>query len=1711
MHLYAAHGATPRATLIGIPDLSISAVAVSRDGALVAAFGTLPSYTVEQWDVSSGAALRGSTSVVAPGLVSSASYCPSDRAVLCGSGPAGLFFFRSAPSFDFTETTVVTADAPAGPILSAVAVGEAPSTAAQAVLTAAAEAYAVDAASAHLALPAGQAAVAAAAGRGGANAWLCHAWIDADTVAGATADGNIHAVSCTTGARSVSVSTEALLGAAEGSAARVLAYGMVLCGSGLLLACSDGVLRLVAPPRAGERAFTLVCSLPFGPIGERSALLSLAVPPSFSHAVVCSANGAVLRVPLPLRDEAKCVARLPGRPVLAAALLVGASSGVGTRRAGPLVTVEADGSVSLWSSPGAGGMAPAEAALTNDRALLGHVSLPPTAEGGMPPMLTSLAAHPRLPLVAVGTSCGRVALLTAQTAGAGLAVQYVDSPHAGSITALAFSRTPGSSLLASLSAAEGTVALHGLQGASAPVAGGNALLAFAHVPASEGRATCLAWADSLLLVATAEGSLLSLPSVAVKAGPVAVPADASSALLMHGRFAGAVLSLDAVASAASTAIIAAVGPSATDAGGVRTLPLAALPSARASAAVRAGFDLSSCSARLAVPALGNATIVAVAASPVGTPASCLLAAGGSDGSVAVLTVTSIAGDRPVVTSAGASVLHVGSVAAGRAGLSWAPNGRALLSVGGADGALLTAVPEGEAAAKAEAAAAGSVAALVKPAAEEEALYAALLALPAASVWPSQGMLARAAAAAEAASAAEHIATRESLLAEVSSFRAQLASLLTANEAAPTVERLPRLEFVLDEQGRVAVEAEFDAAVAVRQQAYADEIATLDAAIKRVQAACVEGMESLDAECAGIHSDIAVRNFALPKRAPVDAAAMLAFATERSAELAAGGGVDAAVASLIPSDADWLMGAGALSATVNPAAQLEKLLADKAANAEKAGGGGGGGGKAPGEAPEEGASSSGGKAGGEEGAAESGEVAWEGEAVCRLLFAPTAVRSPGQRRAQVAFLRELIRASQASFNAAFKKLADEKAELVETVSARHVRLRSVLETLGLPVLHVRAADAMARRMAGATGGLVEAAPLVAAGLTAEGAPLPVPSPYVPAAITAVAEASAAASAAAIAAAPTSLPSASLAGLVTTSTLPLIPLPPLGRGRTAVGPQLVEASGPTGGVLLLADPLLSPSERPHKAIKLGPAPVAGGVPDPQVMLAPFLTAAEARRRAEEEARTAAAASNKDDAPDRALIDMFDGQLAGKDELLALSATIAQHVARCPFLHPGAGDEYVPSDSPDLTSDQVAEWAIYKREVAALEEEKARQRNSLLAELTKVTTEARDTVAAFDERLAAMAKFRTGTGLCVAALELLAARLERSVAAREGAVARDAGLEALFNARLAEEERAAVEHEGFLAPEAATASALDAAKEGDRAVERSLRGELVAANGGAPLDSDLWKVLTTLFKKRAPPPPAAPAAPMAPETPVGSDPWAWSDVTGPTPTHRAAAAHAAAIKPLLPSDCPEGYGSIAENAALWEAINRCRIAKIGAELKVAEAGKRLEDAHARRARLAAEYTRHKDALDAWAAAREALALQVQADAADTALLVRIKAGQDETTHLRPDGTPHPLGGDVDAAAVMADALLLPVEVVDGANAVVTGLGSESVAALQAIRDFRCVSTHTHTHTHLLARAPLTSPDPAVSPFPAGRACCCSAGSTATPSPPRATLLTRCATCRS
>lgn len=325
----------------------------------------------------------------------------------------------------------------------------------------------------------------------------------------------------------------------------------------------------------------------------------------------------------------------------------------------------------------------------------------------------------------------------------------------------------------------------------------------------------------------------------------------------------------------------------------------------------------------------------------------------------------------------------------------------------------------------------------------------------------------------------------------------------------------------------------------------------------------------------------------------------------------------------------------------------------------------------------------------------------------------------------------------------------------------------------------------------------------------------------------------------------------------------PLSPSGTATTNPAPGELGTTV-TANAYVLIDPMMQPDELADFPLRAFPH---------EVPFSRYVSREErAAIAAEEERKRREAAALKDDAPLRALNDMMGGTLEGRDEL----EVMVESLRREPWM----------DTTPDnqLTPEQRAALAAYASKAAAIEEEKGKRRNFLTAEMNRLQMEIRDLATSFDERLAHLARVKTATSAALAAQEAYLTHLATSVQERSDSLARDRALEGLFVKLVPKEDAALLAYEAFKVQAEAQGRTVDELLNRDRALERSFRDNIrdyqrdsVPSIGGAadalsggpgggagagsvqsssnapPLDLDLLKVLTAMFKKRNAQPPS------------------------------------------------------------------------------------------------------------------------------------------------------------------------------------------------------------------------------------------------------------------
>jgi hypothetical protein len=1326
-----------------------------------------------------------------------------------------------------------------------------------------------------------------------------------------------------------------------------------------------------------------------------------------------------------------------------------------------------------------------------------------SSSSSSPPLvITALASHPRLPLLAVGASDGSVSLVLVNSHSCTLV--HRDFAHLSPVTSLLFGRNgETANLLVSVSATERVCVLHDV------TAVGNRNNATSGAPTIARAVVCLPGSKSsqdahyvsAVSIAGASqsntsfdvyfgcesGHLLSISSdfAQIKQQGNGL-IDLTSHLQIRGRMSSGIASLaiaDKAVKGSTTAAVLFVALAGEKS--VCALPLDSpwlAPHAITTTMLHDEQGAFEAVPSLLKPAAyipaGKQSASSVLVSPsLHFSNSVVIASGSRNGtvSVALATTNSSPGSGKLdvsIVSSSTAFAHAGPVTS----LSFSGNGRRLFSVAPAgDGMCGVLVLAGEPIDKAESALPKTN--VDKLTAQEETLLSEINNIAPQQIVPrvagfvladhiatdgvdSQGkpvsVLTRLRALQEAASKAQHQQAHDALLGEVESFRARLRGLLAANASARPLERLDRREFVLDGIGRDRILAEFDKKVEQRKAAYQAECASLDADTKALRASCVDNLESPLTEIKSLTTDTTVKNFAVLKRVPADITEMERLATLRFVEIEAmeedpstekvGGGSTKAFSGLLsyfPADIDWVYHAGLLAPSTDIAKQHEDILASKVPGAMK---------KLESNSDNASSDPSAAAAGAgdapKEKKAKDGDekegpksVQWQGENVKKLFYHPAVVRTSAQKRIQAKLIGELIRATQVKFNSSFDKLRHDKAEVIDAIKTRHARIRDILLELGTPVVHMTEKDQISQELQRLTGKSTAAAVAVFAGLSAQGA----------------------------------------------LSADLTPA-----GRTPIGP--VTVSGGDAGMQSITDPYLSPVEDPLTSLK---------VSDAEVGLSPYISPAEQRRRAEEEAKKKqAAAANKDDAPERALIDMMGGTLEGKNELDAL----ADSLVREPWM------DTVPLDQ--MTPEQKTALAAYNKLAAALEDERAKARNTLQTELTKLVGELKDIVDSFETKVSALVKTRTTTAAIIQAQEMYVAKLVSTARVREESAVLDKALVSQSDRLMPLEDASVQAHEAFKAHVEILQREVEALAAIDRSLENGFKSALKDAD--QTVDPDLFKVVLSLFRKRETvsttayakeaaaalaaktsereaalqlllpqnaPAKAAPkpitlarqpslkgkdnfkgkgvdtalvsvsSAPLTLRPELDTDPYLYSTDASARAAEeeaRQAAARDAIILPLQKADLPEGFeGLVNEPAGLFALVNTLRTQKIESEFALSAKTRVLDSMKAHLAFLAGRYEKHKNAIDSIQAARESILHKRELGLNDIDLLLRLRMGQDEVSANNYDCTPHPQGGapEVD----WTHAILGPADLVEVINGDVRKLGQVKVDSLTDIKTFR------------------------------------------------------------
>jgi len=1328
-----------------------------------------------------------------------------------------------------------------------------------------------------------------------------------------------------------------------------------------------------------------------------------------------------------------------------------------------------------------------------------------------PKTVVCITSHARLPLIAVGCLDGTIYLFRISNNTNTNTLQFSlvsqDNSHTTAITSLLFSDVyiENKSILISISSKNNLLVIHDVGTLLSTAVGStetmNSAIGFCKLPSHASNAiTCVCWStyshDTLtLLLGTSSGYLLSLP-IHTNQFPNPIPVSSYSQLVDYTKQLSFRVRFNSGISGLVTSYLVGAGTNASPTVvfvsivgemSLSLLPIDAIPATP----IKDISDITSypvaSSDSFTKLNAHKRSAVCLAISPIAyASSSVILASGGMDGALTILLLSIGAANnnttslRVNVTGSSYTTIHSGTIT----NVKFSSDGHSLSVVAGLDGHCTTVSLSGDNISKAESTATTALGnkGVGRTASPSEAALLRrsndVTVVSASSTGTYKGILEAINAAHEAAAIQEHSAVHQQLLQEVQTFRDKLHTILQANEAAPSLERLERTEFIIDQTGADNILAEYNQRMRERKETYAKENAILDADINRIKSTCVDTSEAMACEIRALTTDVSVRNFPIRKRRNSEHQLMEKMINLRAIEIsttvnergienitstttATGtnnnnnkmNGLNISwkgLANRLPSDNDWLYYTGLLAPSLDIAKQHDDILSTKSAtggatNAAAANDKKGDKGGKPADAPAEGAD---GAAEGEnkEGGAgdkekeEAKGLLWEGIEIIKYLYHPLSVRTPAQKRTQRMLLTELLRATQAKFNSNFDKLRNEKHEVLDGIKVRHNRLKEILTELGTPVIHMTEHDTKSNEFTTGTHGDILNAVLYAAGLTPSGLTL--------------------------SSRPKSATNERPTSAATTKTNTSEGVITVAAGRTPIGPVPGE-----NGMMNITDPFLAPSEDPQSILK---------VTDAEIGMVPYVSPAEQQRRAEEaERKRRAAAANKDDAPERALMDMMGGTLEGKDELTAL----AESLVREPWM-----DE-VPE--ADFTPEQKSAYAAYKVRLQAFEDEKAKARNALNSEMTKLVQELKDLVAAFDEKVTLLSKLRTTTASVIAAQELYMTKLALAVQVRQHTAVRDSGLQAKFDSLIPYESAAAEAHENFKVFVERQASRVEELQQRDKALDTTFRGSIKEAVG--TLDSDIVKMLQTLFRKRettttqaavkatqeaekqgSSSSSSAPSGTSPPRAALkrqqsnfanlrrnsedGSlnntgivDPFAYYAQTVSKAIDdeiKQQNMREAVLAPLTKADCPDGYSNLADDP-VWPVLNNLRKEKIASEFLIQDETKLLDNMKNHLALLASRFEKRKGEIDSVAAERDSLAAARELALLDVEVLLRLRMGQDEVSANLPDGRPHPGGGNPNVQ--WNDAMLVPGDIIENVNKDIRKLGQIKVDHLNDIKTFK------------------------------------------------------------
>ncbi|KAF0699827.1 Aste57867_9603 [Aphanomyces stellatus] len=428
-----------------------------------------------------------------------------------------------------------------------------------------------------------------------------------------------------------------------------------------------------------------------------------------------------------------------------------------------------------------------------------------------------------------------------------------------------------------------------------------------------------------------------------------------------------------------------------------------------------------------------------------------------------------------------------------------------------------------------------------------------------------------------------------------------------------------------------------------------------------------------------------------------------------------------------------------------------------------------------------------------------------------------------------------------------------------------------------------------------------------------------------------------------------------------------------------------------------------------------------------------AAEAAQRAADEK------NRKDDVAGRALEDMMHGTLETKKETI-----VAASVAREAWM-----DDVPPEE---MTADQKQKLAAFEAEAAKLADDKEKYKKALDLELKKTKLDIVDVCKAFDDKLKALHELYLATRSSVLTQQMYILRLGEVLMDHEHCCHEKTLL-------VAEIDVLAREIDGLRADAAQFTARLDACRDewhkavdDDKLCEKAFPKEIEDA-AGAPLEHDVLRALTDLYRKRRNTESSSDAADgdsnkkkgstRAVSSSMGEHESSDVDATLDPFAHLDTKKKKQEVKRILPLDPdvdrPE---AIATDSIVWAVLNECRAKKITAEQAVKAKNDAFVEAKDVMELTGAKLAALEDKVARYSHALAELESTMDVNSENHPILVKIKQGQDEAS-----------GGD-DLATLFEEtesALLISRASVEALNATIQVHGHDQVGVLGKIKNFR------------------------------------------------------------